>query len=171
MISIRQISKSILICGGFVILLLCNAGCMAPQLAEEPIPSDFTTFSYKSSGMPGADEYNCFIDFNKRELKTVSFREYWVTSPDEKNPTYKEKTIKLTDPQITALRQAFHKAQLLRWGPKYTPEHWMLDGTFWTLEYTLVDGTSITIEGNNAWPYHMRYIVKAIKSTSAEFIP
>ena len=166
----QTVNKKILYLAVLMLLILGNAGCMAPQLMEEPIPSDFTTFSYKSSGMPGADEYNCFIDFNKRELKTVSFREYWVNSPDEKNPTYKEKTIKLADPQITTLRQAFHKAQLLRWGPKYTPEHWMLDGTFWTLKYTLADGTSRTIEGNNAWPYHMGYIVKAIKSTGAEFM-
>ena len=171
MISIQQISKIILACGGFFMLLLCNTGCMAPQLMEESIPSDFTTFSYNSRGAPGTVKYNCFIDFNKRELKTVSFCEYWVTSPDEKNPTYEEKTIKLTDPQITALRQAFHKAQLLRWGPKYTPAHGMIDGTFWTLKYTLADGTFITIEGDNAWPYHMRYIVEAIKSTGAEFIP
>ena len=166
----QTVNKKILYLAVLMLLILGNAGCMAPQLAEEPIPSDFATFSYNSSGAPGEVEYNCFIDFNKRELRTVSFRVYWVTSPDEKNPTYKEKTIKLTAPQITALRQAFHKAQLLRWGPKYAPEHGMLDGTFWTLKYTLVDGTSRTIEGDNAWPYHMRYIVKAIKSTSAEFM-
>ena len=41
----------------------------------------------------------------------------------------------------------------------------------WTQKYTLADGTSRTIEGDNAWPYHMRYIVRAIKSTGAEFIP
>ena len=170
MISIRQISKSILICGGFVILLLCNAGCMAPQLAEEPIPSDFATFSYNSRGGPGADEYNCFIDFNKRELTTKISRISWEEFSEEEKSRYGKKTIRLSSEQITMLRQAFHKAQLLRWGPKYTPEHWMLDGTFWTLKYTLADGTSRTIEGDNAWPYHMRYIVKAIKSTGAEFM-
>ena len=171
MIFIQQVSKRIILGICFIVLSLFNTGCMAPQLFEEPVPSDFATFSYKSHGAPGEVEYNCFIDFNKRELRTVSFREYWVNSPDEKNPTYKEKTIKLTAPQITMLRQAFHQAQLLRWGSRYKPDHAVWDGTFWTLKYTLTDGTSRTIKGDNAWPYHIRYIVKAIKNTGAEFIP
>ena len=163
MILIELISKSILhwIC---LVILLSNIGCMAPQLAKEPVSSDLSTFRYNSRGMPGAVEYNCFIDFNKCELTTVISQVSW------ENPHYEKKTILLSSEQISILRQAFHKAQLLRWGPKYTPEHCFWDGTFWTLKYTLVNGTAKTINGDNTWPYHIRYIEKAIKSTGAEFI-
>ena len=103
-------------------------------------------------------------------MTTKISRISWEEFSTEEKSHYEKKTIRLSSEQITMLRQAFHQAQLLRWGPKYTPEHWMIDGIFWTLKYTLVDGTSKTIEGDNAWPYHIRYIVKAIKSTGAEFM-
>ena len=71
---------------------------MAPQLAKELVSSDLSTFRYNSRGMPEEVEYNCFIDFNKRELTTVISQVSW------KNPHYEKKTILLSSEQISILR-------------------------------------------------------------------